>query len=134
MCAIDGGERPDVYSGTYIKAARKSHKCSECGRTIEAGEPYQRAFMVYKDHPDTFQTCQHCMIGQGWLGDNCGGWMHGRLIEEMDEHIQEYRDIAFGLYRIKAGMLRKWARFDRAGLMPVPPMPRSIESKYMVAA
>lgn len=131
MCAIDGGERPDVYSGTYIKAARKPHKCEECSRTIDVGEPYHRAFMVYDRIVSTFLTCQHCCVGHGWLLDNCGGFMHAGLIEEMSEHIEEYPDISFGLYRIKAGMLRRWKRFDGAGLMPVQPMPASIESKYM---
>lgn len=124
MCSIDG-DAPDVYRATD-HVARVQHKCIECNRAIEPGETYRRAFMVYGGHPDTFKTCTHCQVGQAWLAENCGGFMHHGLIEEMEEHAETYPDHRFGFLRIKAGMLRKWWRFDGSGLMRHPPLPIAV--------
>jgi len=125
MCAIDDAEPVDVWRASYPRA-RKQYKCEECGRLIEIGELHGYVFTAYEGRGWTFRTCRHCRVGQGWLSINCGGWMPGALMEEMQEHVSEYPDIAFGLRRIIAGMKRKWTRFDRAGLMPAPPLPRAI--------
>lgn len=124
MCSIDG-DRPDVYRET-THTARKPHKCIECSRVIAPGERYSSAFMLYEGHPSTFKTCAHCMVGQAWLSENCGGIMHHGLIEEMEEHAQTYPDHKFGFLRIKAGMQRKWSRFDGSGLMRLPPLPVAV--------
>jgi hypothetical protein len=44
----------------------------------------------------------------------------------MEEHAREYRGIAFGLHWMRIGMHRQWKRFDGAGLMRLPSMPRAI--------
>lgn len=124
MCSIDG-DYPDVYRATN-PTARKPHNCSECGRTIQPGERYSRAFMVYEGAPETFRTCAHCQVGQEWLAENCNMIAHGSLMDEMQEHADIYRDHALGFLRIKAGMLRKWHRFDGAGLMRLPPLPVAV--------
>jgi hypothetical protein len=124
MCSIDG-DAPDVYRATD-HVARVQHKCIECNRVIEPGETYRRAFMVYEGHPDTYKTCTHCQVGQAWLAENCGGFLHHGLIEEMEEHAATYPDHRFGFLRIKVGMSRKWHRFDGAGLMRLPPLPVAV--------
>lgn len=124
MCSIDG-DQPHAYSD-HDRRARKDHKCDECSRTIERGETYRRAFSVYDGSVYTYKTCAHCQVGQAWLLENCDGFMHHGLIEEMEEHAQTYPDHRFGFLRIKAGMLRKWRRFDGAGLMRHPPLPVAV--------
>lgn len=124
MCSIDG-DAPDVYrTANYV--ARIQHRCSECSRVIYPGERYSSAFMIYEGTPETFRTCTHCQVGQAWLAENCGGFMHHGLIEEMEEHAETYPDHRFGFLRIKAGMTRKWQRFDGAGLMRHPPLPVAV--------
>lgn len=127
MCSIDG-DYPEVYFACDPKA-RIPHKCTECNRTINPGETYRRAFSVYDGMVDTYKTCVHCQVGQAWLIENCNGFMHHGLADEMQEHAETYPDQKFGFLRIKAGMLRKWQRFDGAGLVPVPPMPAAV-GKY----
>lgn len=124
MCSIDG-DAPDVYRATD-HVARVQHKCMECNRVIEPGETYRRAFMVYEGHPDTYKTCTHCQVGQAWLAENCNMIAHGMLMDEMTEHAEYAPENAFGFLRIKAGMLRKWRRFDGAGLMRHPPLPVAV--------
>ena len=124
MCSIDG-DRPDVYRSTFYRA-RKHHKCEECGRQIAPGEEYERAAMMYDREWSQFTTCSHCKVGHQWLLDNCNGFMHAGLIEEMEEHATEYPEIKIGFLRIKVGMRRKWRRSDGTGLMDLPRMPQEI--------
>jgi len=124
MCSTDG-DRADVWTETGRKA-RKDHRCTECGRTIVKSEIYWRAFTLFDGRCDTYKTCTHCRVGQAWLIDNCGIFLHHGLDEEMAEHAEDYPSIRFGFLRIRVGMHRKWQRFDGAGLMPLPPAPRDV--------
>ena len=128
MCMIDYADScPEVASFRTSKA-RKPYTCCECGRGIAVGETYRNSFFVQEGWASTFHTCAHCMVGYAWLDENCGGHMTAgdSLREEMEEHAREYREIAFGLLWIKAGMRRQWQRRDGAGLMRLPTMPRPI--------
>lgn len=130
MCLIEWADCNVAVSRTTSPKARKPHNCCECGRIIAAGERYEYNFFVQEGHADSFHTCAHCQVGYQWLTDNCGGHMVGgdSLIEEMDEHAREYPALAFGLRLIATAMRERWERFDGAGLVPLPPMPRSIAS------
>lgn len=125
MCSIEGYDPPDAYS-ECDRRARTQHKCLECSRTINPGETYRRVFSVYDGQVDTCKTCSHCLVGQAWLLQNCGGFMHHALSDEMQEHAETYPDQCFGFLRIKAGMMRQWQRFDGAGLMRLPTLPAAI--------
>lgn len=127
MCRVDfGADPPQVYSVTEY-TARKEHKCNECGRFIKPGEKYQRAFGVYDGCSSTYRTCAHCLVAQAWLIENCDGFVHFEVYEEVVEHAMEYKQIRFGMLRLKIGMNRRWERFDKTGLMKLQPMPRNIE-------
>lgn len=128
MCSISD-DYPEIYK-ERARVAKKEHKCSECSRLILTGEKYRSAFMVFESHPAAFKTCRHCRVGQQWLLDNCGTFAHGGLMEEMEEHIGEYPDIAFGLYRIKVGMRRRWRSFSGAELLPEQKQAGSIEENF----
>ena len=135
MCLIDYADsRVEAYTAKH-RVARKPHVCCECYRVINAGERYLYQTFVQDGTAMSFKTCRHCQVGYDWLMGNCGGHMTGcdSLWREMTEHIEEYPDIAFGLRRIRIGMHRKWQRFDGAGLMPEPPLPRAIAETMEVA-
>lgn len=127
MCSVDYDDPPDFWAERCLRAA-KQHQCGECARTIEPGETYWRAASKYNDRIGTYKTCVHCRVGHDWMQENCGGWQYYALADEMDEHINEYPMLAYGLLRIQIGLRRKWRRFDLAGLMPIEPIPRSIRS------
>lgn len=120
MCRIDDAERCAVWNQRDL-VARAPHVCSECRRTIERGEPYRRIGWLFDGGWSTSKICAHCRIGADWLNAECSGHMADGVREEILEHAEEYRDV--GLWRLTAGMERKWQRFDGAGLMPVPKMP-----------
>lgn len=127
MCRIDGAEYAEV-SLTLSRTARKPHECYECGRQIQIGERYLRCGLLSEKKWDTFKTCSHCEIAENWLTKNCGGFIFGDIRSDIEEHADEYPSLAFGLARLAVGMRRKWRRFDDAGLMADPAMPRSILS------
>lgn len=124
MCRIDGAERSVVIQSKDRKAI-KEHRCSECRRPIAAGETYHYETTIYDGQRDSSKTCAHCCIARQWLIKNCGGFIYGEVIEEVQEHGEEYRQLRMPLYRVVAGARRKWQRFG-GGLMPVPAMPPSI--------
>jgi hypothetical protein len=118
-------DAPDIYR-SRVQRARNSYKCEECSRDIKPGEHYHYAFMVYEKRGDHFRSCEHCAVAIDWLMTNCGGFAHGGVWEDYEEHIIEYPDIAASLMRLVVGRRRRWRRFDGTGLMRVPPMPKGI--------
>jgi|HubBroStandDraft_1064217.scaffolds.fasta_scaffold02120_24 hypothetical protein len=126
MCMVDYGDRPEFYR-TAMRRSRRPRRCEECSRSIAVGEEYQNAFMVYNGFGSTFFTCCHCIIGMRWLANNCGGFVHGVVWEDLEEHITEYRHLAFPLSKLKIGRQRLWRRFDGNGLMTIPAVPPSLE-------
>lgn len=127
MCMADySDDQPSFYRAKTC-LTRKTRKCAECGRAIAIGERYQNTFMVYAGKGDTFVTCEHCVIGMEWLKENCGGFLHTGVWEDLEEHIQKYRRLAFPLSRLKVARRRHWKRFDGAGLMSIPPIPPTLE-------
>ncbi len=52
-------EMPQAFSSVTRKA-RKTHKCCECGRTINAGEKYQYSSGIWDGEPDSFKQCLNC--------------------------------------------------------------------------
>lgn len=128
MCAIDGGEMYYPYRVQNVKRARKEHRCDECNRTIAIGESYRYAFGVLDGDANHHHICAHCRVAADWLIDNCSGYLHCGVLEDIQEHVDQYR--YFGLARLKAGMLRKWRRFGGDGLMPIPRQAKPISVKH----
>lgn len=122
MCAVDGADgRCEVWQVSEHKA-RKDHKCSECARTIGAGEKYRNIFSVFQGDVSTAKVCAHCTVAENWLSEECGGFLLYGVHEDMREHAQEYRRL--DIWRVVRGMERQWQRFDKRGLMPTPRMPK----------
>lgn len=124
MCMIDDGERCTIYR-TKMQRSRKSRQCDECGRAIAVGDTYKYAFGAFEGRGTTYEMCEHCSVAAQWLQDNCGGFLHFAVWEDYEEHIREYPRLAFSLSRLSVARRRKWERFDRSGLMAVPPVPPS---------
>lgn len=122
---IDGcDESFVVYHAHRPVRARKEHRCSECGRTIPAGETYYRADGLFEGRWDIYHTCAHCKVACDWLKANCGGFLHHGVEEDIREHVGEYSRM--DLARLAVGMGRDWQRF-RGGLMPLPKLPRPLK-------
>lgn len=119
MCSTDY-DPADIYNETDPKA-RKSHICSECGRTINKGEKYRNHFGIWEGRAETFKTCSHCLVAQNWLREECGGFLHGGLEDEIYEHADDYRKMF--IYRWKVGIQRKWKKFKSDDLMKVKNAP-----------
>lgn len=92
MCSIDDcDERYEPYSRTRHKAARR-YTCEECGTPIHHGDRYERAAGCYDGHWNTHRICIACAEGPcDWLARECGGFLHGGVQEDLEEHWDEYR-------------------------------------------
>jgi hypothetical protein len=125
MCMTDY-DPPSVYS-KQERIARVAHDCSECGRTILKGEPYQYVSGIWDGYASSHSTCSHCEVVQAWLLENCHGFMHTQIGEDIEGHARDYNrpDLA----RLFVGMRRKWARFKPAAFegMQVPKLPRLLK-------
>lgn len=129
MCMIDDCERNE-FSSSVKRKARKEHRCDECRRTIQPGETYELNVGMYDGMFNTNKVCAHCLIATAWLAKNCGGYVTDAVLEDIREHIEEYRGVynhAVGpLKRIEIGMGRGWRvkRGPRAGqMMAIPKLP-----------
>jgi hypothetical protein len=122
---IDGCDDPyTIYNPHKPTRAAKEHKCAECFRPIAVGETYYRATGLYDGQWDTHHTCSHCYVACQWLVDNCGGFLHGGVDEDIYEHVRDYRRP--DLLRLVVGIRRKWQRKRGAGLRQIPRLPRPI--------
>lgn len=135
MCMVDGcDEFYSLYKGPKATKARKGHKCDECGRQVVAGETYYTASGMYEGEFNFHKICQHCYVACEWLKQNCSGFLHCAVLDDIEEHVEEYgytkAKAVAGLARILIGMRRDWVvkRGPRVGqLMPLPKLPAPLE-------
>ena len=122
MCSLDY-DPPTLYVRKLI-TARKSHRCCECGRTIEPAEQYQRVVGVWDGTFGGHTTCTQCVAAADLLMTHCHGFAHCGIYDDIREHVD--RSIPWGMKaaRFAVGMTRKWRRFDGNGLMNAPEVPR----------
>lgn len=90
MCRVSEDGTADVYRSEVGILARKQHRCGECSRTILIGEPYDRHRYLYDGYWTTHLVCSHCAVLGNWLLKECGGTVSGEMIEDIEEHAQEY--------------------------------------------
>lgn len=121
MCMIDDSERFE-FGDEEIRTARKTHRCSECGRQILPKERYACFKGKFEDRFETYKTCSHCLVAKEWLSEECGGYIFQGVYEDMSEHFYEGCGLATG--RIAVGMRRKWKKFNSEELMSIPRMPK----------
>lgn len=124
MCMVDDSDGPvkHIDEGRYVRA-RKAHKCQECMRQIRPGERYHREVFLGDDRaPETWKTCEHCMVAREWLRCECGGWIYGGVEEDVAEHWHDGEGDDINLARMIVGMRRFWTT-RRGDLMKLPQMP-----------
>ena len=114
MCMVDDCDFVEVLREAE-PTARKAHKCRECNRQIDQGEKH--AMAIYRDHdgkPVTYRCCAGRKVAREWLSDQCGGYVYGGVLDDLQEHL-DYDDRNEGLdrrrlARLIVGMRRKWTR------------------------
>lgn len=117
MCMIDDADRFECSSITTSKA-RKTHICTECGRTIHPKETYERFTGLLDNKFHTFKTCSHCFAARQWLVKHCGGFVFGFVEEELREHFDEGYKVD-RVDRLVVGIKRQWRTIHK-NLMPIP--------------
>jgi hypothetical protein len=86
-------EQPEWISHTQVKAARKAHKCSECGAIIPSGSPYEYVCGKWDGCVDTFNICPLCKELRQWatISVPCFCWAYGHLHSDVREMVSETR-------------------------------------------
>lgn len=115
MCMI---EDCDDYSIVWSKKKHRASKawtCDECGRTIAAGEHYERFQGLSCDkYWWTCRTCAHCLVAREWLNRECGGFVYAGVREDLEDHWSDGPLMRVpSLGRLIVGMRRRWR--DREG-------------------
>lgn len=119
MCMVDFDRAHDYcYFGTQVQKARKLHRCHECGRQIQPGEPYRRDTGI-NDGFWASKCCQHCWAAQDLLVQKCKGFVFSECRGDLEEHIDPSIEWAMKAARLVVGMRRKWKKFKSDELMEV---------------
>lgn len=87
-CSIDvdsDGERASCGS-SYIRKARKEHKCDECRRTITKGEQYEVVTGRWSDRFDRYKTCADCLSIRKMFFSS---WTIGSILDDIAYQIVE---------------------------------------------
>lgn len=82
---------PPEFHSRYIRVARKSHKCEECGGPILSGERYEYVAGKWEGYFNYFKTCERCVDLRQWVQNNvpCFCWAHGNMTEDAAEAVEE---------------------------------------------
>jgi hypothetical protein len=115
---IDSSDGPCTVLREKHQKARKSHRCTECIRTIVRGETYLHETTLFDGNISTHKICPHCQAVRSWLAAECGGWVYGCVEEDLRQHVWE------GVYpralaRAAVCMKQSW-RNAKGELRPVP--------------
>jgi hypothetical protein len=107
-------EMPSVVRNRNVKRARKHCRCEECGRDIEAGDPYRNIWGVWDGISETHVMCRHCADLNDWalISVPCFCWCYGTLHEDIRNMVEEVRRDVPGFF-FEYG--RKMVALKRAG-------------------
>jgi len=92
-CVYVGDYDPADFTDSKVRKARKEHKCTDCSRTIGAGEDYEHVFGVWDGSTHTFKTCKDCLSVRDVFF--CEGYVYGGLWELLTEHFCAAPDVDF---------------------------------------
>jgi hypothetical protein len=122
LSSADEGELASYYTASR-PTAQKQHTCTECRRTIQPGETYERVVAVWVGHLHVVNTCEDCksIIDEMF----CEGLCHGFMLEDLREHISEVEvvseDCLLSLTPRARGMIcdlieERWKRNEEDGV------------------
>lgn len=112
-CECDYDSFLNVLDERMVKQARKDHKCSECRRTIKAGESYESVFGISEGEGCTYKTCAQCLALREWVKAHipCFCWAFTMMREDAINTAQaashEAPGLLFGAYRREVAIRRK---------------------------
>ena len=127
-CECDYDYVLNVLDQRMVKGARKDHRCSECSRTIKAGESYEFVFGLGDGEGQTFKTCTHCLALRDWMTAHipCFCWAYTMMREDAINTARnaaaDAPGVLFGAYRREVA-IRRARDAQRAAASPKdPPM------------
>lgn len=99
--------------------ARVEHACWLCGRTIDPGERYDRAFLVGEFGPDCIKMCGHCRAMEVLYGDE---YIYDQHEGYWRDDVEEWDPVTADGAIAQARWRERWR--DHGGVLyPVPVAP-----------
>ena len=98
ICDYDA---PSYFSSRPVKAARRVHRCYECGCRIDPGDPYMRnEGSWYPGEHASYKWCQHCTGLWQWarISVPCFCWEFGNLHENIADMVSDVRHQVPGFF------------------------------------
>lgn len=89
---------PPVFYSLDWHTARKTHKCSECGKRISPGERYEKAVGKWDGAVGVFKTCSRCVALRACIKAHvpCFCWAHGSLLDDCRAEVEHLPAEAYG--------------------------------------
>ncbi len=115
-------DSPEWHDSHTVKAARKPHKCYECGAPIFVGESYEYTAGKWDGCVSFFHICTRCVELRQWatISVPCFCWAYGNLHDDVHEMVRAViRDTPPGFfmeYGRRIVTIRKEAGRRRASL------------------
>lgn len=131
MCMIYDAEEWKVFHEEQRTAA-KVHNCTECGRRIDRGERYFYSTGLIDACWYTHKICEHCDTCRQWLLVVCNGYLFCGVLEDLENHWEEWQLRSMWLGRRIVESRRRWRRKD-GSLYPVTPPRKGIDYPRMVS-
>lgn len=81
-----------VLKRVDVRSARKAHRCDECGRPIEVGEPYEYVFGTWDGGTAWYHTCPECRSLQQWVQAHvpCFCWAYTAMLQDARDTVDAY--------------------------------------------
>ena len=122
-CYCGDYEEPTLHNVSTRKA-RKGHICSECGKTIAAGEHYEYVSGMWEGCFNAFKTCPRCTGLREWVTAHvpCACYAHGNLLNDLWTAVdvvtyelpEDTQGLRFGFLRHMHAIKRPGSRFYSA--------------------
>ena len=83
---------PAEFLATYVRKARKPHKCEACSAVISPGAQYEIVAGKWDGEFATFHTCMDCQRLREYVIAHvpCFCWSYQMLYDEARETLREY--------------------------------------------
>lgn len=91
---------PEGYRQTHVKAARRPHRCSECGARIPIRAAYKHVVGKWDGQLSEFHMCLLCKELGEWaeISVPCFCWAFGHLLPDVRDMVEEISPTVPGFF------------------------------------
>lgn len=108
------GDTATFFDDQIVHRCRKAHRCDECKRVIQVGEPYERIVGKWESQIETWRFCMECREVSVEFSE--GARCFGVLWDEMQQNWHEGAHLQACINRLttakaKEHMRQQWLKW-----------------------